>query len=333
MHQPVKKNMNIFLPTDENLLRAVSVLKSGGVISFPTETVYGLGADAFNPKAVACIFEVKKRPFFDPLIVHIASLEQINMLVSDVPASMNRLAERFWPGPLTLIFKKKESVPDIVTAGLDTVAVRMPSHPVARRLIELLGSPIAAPSANRFGSISPTEAIHVREQLGNSVDMIIDGGPCEIGIESTIIKINGDSAELLRPGGVPLELLSEELAAIHVIDQTSMVEAPGQLPYHYSPVTPVKLVNRISSDDIEHANYAFLFFKKPELPIDDRRAFILSQSGDLREAATNLFSALHRLDKIGADVILAEHVPGHGLGRAIMDRLLKASNKSKRGAV
>lgn len=319
--------MNIFRSTKKNIARAADLLRQGGIVAFPTETVYGLGAMVSMPKGVARIFEAKKRPFFDPLIVHILSLDQLKDLIPDYPPSLDQLLQRFWPGPLTIVSTKKESVPDIVTAGLDTVAVRMPRHPVSRYLIDAAGGPIAAPSANLFGSASPTEAGHVWDQLGDAVDMILDGGRCEVGIESTIIKIDHSRYTLLRPGGIPLEELQEELGIIALDSDSAQVEAPGQLPYHYSPSTPVTIVPLITSVHRKMTDAVFLYFKKPEIPVDPGNSFILSPSGDLREAASNLFSHLHCLDKLAARVIIAEEVPLHGLGRAIMDRLIKASRK------
>ncbi|MBN1533683.1 MAG: threonylcarbamoyl-AMP synthase [Spirochaetes bacterium] len=317
--------------TEEEIARAADILQGGGIVSFPTETVYGLGAISSNPTAVARVFEAKRRPFFDPLIVHISRFEQLGDLAADVPELAERVARRFWPGPLTLVLKKRECVPDIVTAGLGTVAVRMPRHGVALRLIEACGFPIAAPSANRFGATSPTEARHVQEQLGGAVDMIIDGGRCEVGVESTIVKVSGDSLELLRPGGVPVEELERMYG--HLLEQRSSptIEAPGQLPYHYSPSTPVRIVGTIDDEHLRNKDAALLFFTSHGGTPHDSRTRILSPRGDLREAAANLFSSLHELDRLGKCVIFAERVPEHDLGLAIMDRLRRASRRQDRG--
>lgn len=310
---------------------ATAIIKSGGIIAFPTETVYGLGADAFNPIAVARIFEAKNRPFFDPLIVHIADLSQMGMLCSRMDKRAGRLAGRFWPGPLTLVLPKNERVPDIVTAGLGTVAIRMPDHLIALDLIIRAGTPIAAPSANRFGYISPTTAAHVMEQLGDRVDMIIDGGDCTVGVESTIIKLDDEKNIILRPGGVPREEIESIIGPVEIAtDIEGDPEAPGRLPYHYSPTIPVLLVETIREIDFSRSDAGFLIFRKidRELPLD--RTEILSLNGDLKEAASNLFSSLHRLDKMNIKVIIAESVPEQGLGIAIMDRLRKAAKKIKK---
>jgi L-threonylcarbamoyladenylate synthase len=318
-------------PTDEQIARAAAVLREGGIVSFPTETVYGLGAVTSNPTAVARIFEAKRRPFFDPLIVHISRFEQLRNLAADIPELAERAARRFWPGPLTLVLNKRQEIPDIVTAGLGTVAVRMPRHDVAHRLIEECGSPIAAPSANRFGSTSPTEARHVQEQLGSAVDMIIDGGRCEVGVESTIVKAVGDSLVLLRPGGIPVEELETVAGKILMQEPAAPVEAPGQLPYHYAPATPVRIVEVIGDAHLRDEGAALLFFSNPVGRDTGSRSRVLSPRGDLREAAANLFSSLHELDRLGKRVIFAERVPEHDLGLAIMDRLRKASRKVDRG--
>ncbi len=320
--------MGISHPSRGVMRKAAGIIKSGGIVAFPTETVYGLGADAFNPIAVARIFEAKGRPLFDPLIVHIADLSQMRRLTTGMDRRAGRLAGRFWPGPLTLVLPKHELVPDIVTAGLDTVAIRMPDHLIARDLIMGSGTPIAAPSANRFGYISPTKATHVLDQLGDRVDMIIDGGGCAVGVESTIIKLDGDRSVILRPGGVPIEEIE---AVIGPVERGSLAakgpEAPGQLPSHYSPSIPVYLVESVREIDFSRSDAGYLLYTKPECDVPEGRTEILSAGGDLKEAAANLFSALHRLDRMNVRVIMAEAVPEHGLGLAIMDRLRRAAWK------
>lgn len=317
--------MKIVKASEESIKSAADIIKKGGLVAFPTETVYGLGADALNPVAAASIFEAKKRPFFDPLIVHIAELNEVERIALSADPKCLKLMERFWPGPLTIVLEKKDNVPDIITSGLPTVAVRMPVHPAARELIRAAGTPIAAPSANRFGCLSPTTAEHVYSQLGESVDIILDGGPCAIGIESTIIKLMNNRIYLLRPGGVAPEEIEnftgETLLTEHPKDKP---EAPGQLPYHYSPEKQVILVDKISSID---DRCGYLFFKKPDFSFPEDRTRILSSAGDMREAAANLFSCLHFLDTLDIDIIYAERVEGSGLGIAIMDRLKKASMK------
>lgn len=317
--------MKIYSATEENIGQAADLIRRGGLVAFPTETVYGLGADGLNASAAAGIFEAKKRPFFDPLILHITRIDMLGEIAESPDIRLMSLAEKFWPGPLTIVVKKKGLIPDIVTSGLDTVAVRMPDHPVARRLIELSGTPIAAPSANRFGSISPTTAGHVASQLYDSEGIILDGGQCHVGIESTIISAAGSGIVLLRPGGTPVELI-EEAAGEKIIraGRSDKPEAPGQLPYHYSPEKPVHLVDRITSD-IPGAG--LLFFREPCFPCPPERSLVLSRSGDLREAAANLFAHLHLLDSMNVKAIYAERLPETGLGVGIMDRLTKASMK------
>jgi L-threonylcarbamoyladenylate synthase len=311
----------------EAIRQAAEIIRRGGIVAFPTETVYGLGADAFNPLAVARIFEVKRRPYFDPLIVHVASHDDLEKLVSEVPSTARRLMDRFWPGPLTVVLSKKEEVPDLVTAGLPTVAVRMPDHPMALSLIKEADSPVAAPSANLFGCLSPTTAEHVRDQLGQQIDFILDGGPCEVGLESTILSFSEATPGLLRPGGIPLEEIESVIGPVEVKGTEEKPSAPGMLPRHYAPRTPIfigkserKLV--LSNDK----KVGLLAFREPEKAQGFYYIEILSKKGDLREAAANLFAAIRRLDALNLDRIIAEPVPEVGLGRAIMDRLRRASS-------
>lgn len=312
---------------DETITKAAQIIQKGGLVVFPTETVYGLGADAFNPLAVARIFEVKKRPRFDPLIVHVANLQDLDNLVVKIPTKATKLIEQFWPGPLTLVLFKKETVPEIVTSGLPTIAVRMPNHPMALDLIKASNCPIAAPSANPFGYVSPTTADHVREQLGNEVDFILDGGPCAVGLESTIVSFVEKEPQLLRPGGISLEEIESIIGNVTVRSRNKgKPDAPGMLPRHYSPRTPILL--DWSAKDVSRFNnqkVGFLAFRQIHPSLTFHQVEILSQSGDLREAASNLFGAIRRLDASGLDLILAESVPETGLGRAIMDRLRRAS--------
>ncbi len=312
------------------LRRAAETIRRGGLVAFPTETVYGLGADAFAPLAVARIFEVKKRPYFDPLIVHVAGHEDLEKLVADIPPDAETLMKMFWPGPLTLVLSKREDVPDIVTAGLSTVAVRMPKHPMALDLIKLAECPIAAPSANRFGSLSPTTAEHVQDQLGDQVDLILDGGPCQVGVESTILSLTEEKPRLLRPGGVPLEEIEAIIGKVDVNSTGETIpSAPGMLPSHYAPRTPmVILSNGERFDSYGDEKVGFLAFAEPEQTGPLQQIEVLSKKGDLREAAANLFAAIRRLDAFHLDLIVAEPVPEVGLGRAIMDRLRRASHKA-----
>lgn len=313
--------------------RAAEIIRKGGVVAFPTETVYGLGADTFNPLAVARIFEVKRRPYFDPLIVHVASPADVAKLVKEIPSNAKKLIENFWPGPLTVVLLKEEEIPDIVTAGLHTLAIRMPNHPMALSLIEASQCPIAAPSANPFGYLSPTTAEHVREQLGDQVDLILDGGPCPVGVESTIVSFLEEGPRLLRPGGVSLEEIESIIGKVevHPIGEERPY-APGMLPKHYAPRTPIVLDwDKKNLNLLEDKNIGLLAFQEPKNYLKFKSIEVLSKKGDIREAATNLFAAIRRLDAMNLDLILAESVPEAGLGRAIMDRLRRASSGGLHG--
>ena len=310
---------------DQYVIReAAEMIRRGGVGAFPTETVYGLGADVFNAGAVARIFEIKGRPHFDPLIVHVGDFRFVEKLCSNLPAFAEKLMLKFWPGALTLVLPKKGIVPDIVTAGFPTVAVRMPNHPVAIELIRCAGTAIAAPSANPFGYLSPTTALHVEDQLGDKVDFILDAGACSIGIESTILDLSGDIPTLLRPGGITREEIEEAIGpiALHRGSGREKPKSPGQLSQHYSPHTPIKILNNQTFEPNEKRG--LLAFKSLPSQVTFEMTEVLSLSGDLREAAINLFSCLHRLDKAGLDMIYVERVPEIGLGKAIMDRLRRA---------
>jgi L-threonylcarbamoyladenylate synthase len=307
--------------------RAAEIIRKGGIVAFPTETVYGLGADTFNPLAVARIFEVKRRPYFDPLIVHVATPADVKKLVKEIPSNAKKLIESFWPGPLTVVLLKEEEIPDIVTAGLPTIAIRMPSHPMALSLIEASQCPIAAPSANPFGYLSPTTAEHVREQLGDQVDLILDGGPCPVGVESTILSFLEEKPRLLRPGGVSLEEIESVIGKIEISPvEENKPSAPGMLPKHYAPRTPIVLDwDKGNLDLLEDKNIGLLAFQEPKDYLKFKSIEVLSRKGDLREAAANLFAAIRRLDALDLDLILAEPISEIGLGRAIMDRLRRAS--------
>jgi L-threonylcarbamoyladenylate synthase len=307
--------------------KAAQIIQDGGLVAFPTETVYGLGADATNPLAVARVFEVKNRPQFDPLIVHVADLRQAEILVTRFPKDAFKLAEKFWPGPLTLVLPKGSVIPDLVTSSLPSVALRVPHHPVALELIQASGRPIAAPSANPFGGISPTTAQHVRRSLGEKIDFILDGGPCLIGVESTVISFMGEIPVLLRPGGLALEEIEAVIGPVTVGVSTSGAapQAPGQLESHYAPRTPMALLDRIPELD-KNKRTGLLSLGPPADFSPFQAVEILSSSGDLREAAANLFAAMRRLDELGLDQIVALQVPSQGLGRAINDRLTRAAH-------
>jgi L-threonylcarbamoyladenylate synthase len=306
---------------------AAAAIRAGKLVAMPTETVYGLAADAFNVDAVLSVFSAKGRPTFDPLIVHVADAQQAWMVA--VPsARAKKLAEKFWPGPLTLVLPKRDIVPDAVTSGLDTVAVRCPDHPLALELLRACGRPIAAPSANRFGRISPTTAAHVREQFGDEV-FIIDGGPCRIGIESTVLLCDPKPI-ILRPGGTTKEALEAALGEkMETIDPKTYArqlspEAPGMLAKHYSPRKPIRLKESKQAwpDD---PNLGYLSWTGAGLPKSARWTEILSKQGDFREGAVNLFAGMRRLDASGATSLIAELVPERDLGTGINDRLRRAA--------
>lgn len=325
--------------TTDDVELAAQALRDGKLVAFATETVYGLGAHALDPTAVARVFAAKNRPHFDPLIVHLADARQAASLALEVTPLAKRLMKRFWPGPLTLVLPKQAIVPDLVTAGLDSVALRVPDAPRAWELLDAAGVPVAAPSANLFGQVSPTRAEHVAEQLAGRIDMILDGGPCRVGIESTVVRVIGDRAELLRLGGLPLEELESEIGPIAVApDETQPhrtgCAAPGRLPQHYAPRTPIELYEwgreLPVADDGAPLRLALL----AGAPVPDGhccKSFsvveILSPSGDLVEAAARFFATLRRLDHRGLDRIFALPFPEQGLGRALNDRLRRACQR------
>lgn len=308
----------------QEIRRAAEIIRAGGLVAIPTETVYGLAADATNDRAAARIFEAKGRPQFNPLIVHVADIGTARNHASPSPLA-ERLAAHFWPGPLTLVLPRRENSPLslLVSAGLNTVAIRSPAHPIARALLETVGVPLAAPSANRSGSISPTRAEHVRDGLGDAVDMILDGGPSAVGLESTIVKVEGGEATLLRAGGVSLEELERFIGAPLQRAAPGAIEAPGMLASHYAPAARL----RINVDE-PRADEVYLAFgrRPPNHPF----SLNLSVSGDVREAAANLFAALHAADRLVKDHRLAgisvAPVPTTGLGLAINDRLKRAAS-------
>ncbi len=307
--------------------RAAAILRRGGLVAFPTETVYGLGADALCAEAVAKVFEAKGRPRFDPLIVHVADPREAVGLWQEVPALAHQLMRRFWPGPLTIVLPKREKVPDIVTAGLPTVAVRMPAHPVALALIREAGVPIAAPSANRFGRLSPTHHEAVLEQLGDGVDAVIAGGSTPVGIESTVVSLVENPPRLLRPGGTPIEALQELIPDLRLDPPRGPSASPGTLPQHYRPLTPLFLLEREAPGEgevLERRRCGFLAFQRAWEGF--AQVEVLSERGDLVEAAARFFALLRKLDRAGLSAIVAEPVPARGVGVAIMDRLRRASS-------
>ena len=312
--------------------RAAAILQAGGLVAFATETVYGLGADALNPNAVACVFEVKQRPHFDPLIVHVAERSELDRLIEQMPPVGEKLATAFWPGPLTLVLEKRDIVPDLVTAGLPTVAVRIPSHPMAQQLLQTAKIPIAAPSANPFGRISPTTAAHVADQLGERIDYVLDGGPCQVGLESTVLQLTDRKPVLLRPGGVTVEAIEAVIGPVAVPQhgtqrQEGAMHSPGQLPQHYAPRTRLVMADRVPDSLPERQRVGLLAFENQEQAARFTSVEVLSSVGDLTEAAANFFAALRRLDAAGLDLIVAESFPNEGLGRALNDRLKRAAQK------
>jgi L-threonylcarbamoyladenylate synthase len=310
----------------QNVDEAAAVIRAGGLAAFATETVYGLGADALDARAAARIFEAKERPSFDPLIVHIASRDVVAGLASDVSEVARELMDRFWPGPLTLVLPKRESVPDIVTSGLESVGIRMPHHDQALQFLELAGCPVAAPSANLFGRVSPTTAAHVAEQLGDRIDIILDGGPCRVGVESTVVDVTGPIPVLLRPGGTTLEELRSVVGEISLASSLApggAARGPGMLERHYSPRTPFMLWS--PTEELPRGRLGLLSW---QIQVPDprfARAIDLSPSGSLAEAASRLFAAMRDLDAAGLDAIVATPFPAEGLGRAINDRLRRAA--------
>ncbi|MGC9530641.1 MAG: L-threonylcarbamoyladenylate synthase [Candidatus Bipolaricaulaceae bacterium] len=308
--------------------KAADILRAGGVVAFPTETVYGLGADATRAEPVARLFEAKGRPKFDPVIVHVASAADAEPLWTEVPARARALMESFWPGPLTLVLPKSRRVPPLITAGLPTLAVRMPDHPVALALITESGCPVAAPSANRFGRPSPTHHEHVLEFLGGAIEAVLAAGPTPVGIESTVVSLCEDPPRVLRPGGVPLEALQEVLGELNVSPPDGPSPSPGNLPRHYVPSTPLFLLqpgpSPRSGEKLPRPRCGFLAFQRRWH--DFARVEVLSPSGDLRAAAARFFSAVHELDRANLAAIVAEPLPEQGLGTAIMDRLRRAAS-------
>jgi L-threonylcarbamoyladenylate synthase len=312
---------------DEAVRRAVELLRGGEAVALPTETVYGLAADALREEAVLKIFQAKSRPQFDPLIVHLPDAEaigQVAIIDKAVFPIFDRLRKQFWPGPLTFIFPRRAVISDLVTAGLNTVALRLSAHPVFSEIIRTFGGPLAAPSANQFGRISPTTAAHVREELDGLVPLIVDAGPTTHGLESTIIALRNGRIEILRRGPVTQEQLAD-FGEIAVIGRTSHPEAPGQLPSHYAPRTPLVLVDDAATFICPAGKRCgLLAWNRPE---QDEFAEVrrLSKRQDVVEAATNLFRYLRELDGQKLDLIIAEKVPDQGLGAAINDRLRRAS--------
>ena len=310
--------------TAHDIHRAASLLKQGKLVAFPTETVYGLGGNAFSDEAAASIYAAKGRPEFNPLIVHVRSIEDANHHVEFGETAL-KLAQHFWPGPLTLVLPRRKAceLSLLVSAGMDTVAVRMPSHPLAQALLHEAGIPIAAPSANRSGRISPTDAAHVHEELGNRISMVLDGGPCQLGIESTVVNAIGKIPVILRPGSISAAQICDVVGAVETAPKDAPISSPGMLASHYAPSTPVRL-NAVNIG----SNEALLAFGSV-VPNGAKHTQNLSPSGNLQEAAANLFRMLRALDAVGAKQIAVMPIPEddaqHALGLAINDRLKRAA--------
>lgn len=320
--------------SDTSISAAASALREGQLVAFPTETVYGLGAIATSAEAVAGIFEAKQRPTFDPLIVHIAVRGQLSDVVTHIPPLAMALADAFWPGPLTLVLPKQSTIPDLVTAGLPGVGVRIPAHPIALELLKSVGLPVAAPSANPFGGISPTTAQHVMDGLQSRLPYILDGGPCQVGVESTVVSFMGDHPILLRPGGCAVEALEAiigpiERAAPNAALDDAAQPAPGMLSRHYAPSTPLTVVARDSLANATHGQKCgLLSYGKQPFSGSFVRIERLETSEDLQTCASRFFAALRSLDSCGLDVIIAHSFPDHGLGIALNDRLQRAACRS-----
>ncbi|MFY0689178.1 MAG: threonylcarbamoyl-AMP synthase [Cyclobacteriaceae bacterium] len=307
----------------QNIEQAKNILDCGGLVAIPTETVYGLAANALNRDAVVKIFEAKNRPSFDPLISHVADIDQITNYTTEFPAIARKIAADHWPGPLTILLPKKSTIPDLVTSGLATMAIRVPRHELTHQLLTELTYPLAAPSANPFGYVSPTTAQHVNDQLGNKVDYILDGGPTKVGLESTIISFDREQIIAHRLGGLALEELKEYGSIVQHLNQSSNPIAPGMLKSHYSPGRKLiignipELIAQYNDQNIGVISFtaSYKVF----------RSAVLSERADLHEAGRNIFAALRLMDDPNIDIILTELMPDEGLGRAINDRLRRAS--------
>ena len=311
------------------IARAAEILRSGGIVAFPTETVYGLGGDASSPAAVAQIYALKRRPPNHPVIVHLAGVEHVERWACEIPAAAQRLAARFWPGPLTLILRRASSVLDAVTGGQDTVALRVPSHPVAQALLTAFGGGVAAPSANRFGRVSATTAAHVRAEFGAQVELVLDGGACAVGIESTIVDVSGEIPVLLRPGGITVADLEAALGRSLRLPTRDAPRAPGTLKAHYAPVTPLMLVEADVARELivslvrQEKKVAVLSFSamRPLLP----GLNWIAASAEPEGYAHALYANLRELDAMHADVIVVESPPRRPEWFAVLDRLTRAA--------
>lgn len=316
------------LTTD--ITKAKEVLLKNELIAIPTETVYGLAGNAYNETAIKKIFKLKNRPFYNPLIVHVKSTAYLQQIACDIPDMALKLANEFWPGPLTLVLKKQAHISDLITAGKNTVAVRVPNHPLTLALLDTLDFPLVAPSANPFGSISPTNAAHVLNYFGETLNVILDGGECEKGLESTIIGFKNERPVLYRHGSIALEEIEKIVGKLNITTNNDQSpNAPGMLSRHYAPNTDTYLTDNIPDllTCFEGQKIGLLVFKSQIQNDNILHQEILSKSGDFTEAAKNLYAAMHRLDQKKLDVILAEKLPNEGLGKTINDKLERATKK------
>lgn len=313
----------------KDIQKAVQLLTDEQLVAIPTETVYGLAGNIFSEKAIKSIFSTKKRPFFNPLIVHIHTIDSLESLVTYIPEKAKLLAAAFWPGSLTLVLKKSHKIPDLITAGKDTVAIRIPNHPATLALLKQLAFPLAAPSANPFGSISPTKPEHVARYFKNDIQMVLDGGSCANGIESTIIGFENDEPIIYRLGALPLEDIEAVVGKLVVKNnKEENPNAPGMLARHYAPKTSTFLVTDVLSEVKKHAGkkIGILVFKS-SLNYENITEVVLSKEGSMQEAASKLYAAMHALDHKNLDIIIAERFPNFGLGNSINDRLQRATFK------
>lgn len=312
----------------KDIQKAVTLLTDDKLVAIPTETVYGLAGNIFSETAIKSIFETKKRPFFNPLIVHIHSAEILETIVSYVPEKAKILANAFWPGSMTLVLKKQPTIPDLITAGKNTVAVRVPNHPLTLELLKQLPFPLAAPSANPFGSISPTKPEHVARYFKNSIEQVLDGGACKNGIESTIIGFENDEPIIYRLGALAIEDIEAVVGKVVIKNKKEEnPDAPGMLDRHYAPSTKTILTDSISEEIKKHIGkrIGILVFKLHSKDDTIVRQIILSEKGNMQEAASKLYDAMHELDHQNLDVIIAEKFPDFGLGKSINDRLQRAT--------
>ena len=313
----------------KDIQKAAQLLTDEQLVAIPTETVYGLAGNIFSEKAIKSIFSTKKRPFFNPLIVHIHNIDSLESLATHIPEKAKLLAAAFWPGSLTLVLKKSHKIPDLITAGKDTVAIRIPNHPVTLALLKQLPFPLAAPSANPFGSISPTKPEHVARYFKNDIQMVLDGGSCANGIESTIIGFENDEPIIYRLGALPLEDIEAVVGKLVVKNnKEENPDAPGMLARHYAPKTSTFLVTDVLSEVKKHAGkkIGILVFKS-SLNYENITEIVLSKEGSMQEAASKLYAAMHALDHKNLDIIIAERFPNFGLGNSINDRLQRATFK------